>query len=243
MATRLVAKFYNVQVARDPAQVAKELNALLASGPEVLGLCETTGYKLPAVKGYKLFRDTSTRSRANVAAYVRATVKTSSAHWHDCAETWDRTEHPGTHEPRSWLEFRLDGCQVMVGHQPPKGTSNTHAAQAEGIDLGTARMAPWTGTRWDRKPPEEKTTAKARPRLSLADWNRRPTEAGPGPGQLARRIQGWTMGAKIDGAVARGDATPLGTKYVDCPQGVPLKSDHRDALVVRLSVAKKWLAP
>jgi hypothetical protein len=240
--TTLIAKFYNIQVSRDNGVVAKEIRALLGSGPHVLGLCEATGYNLPGVDGYKLIRDTSTKSRANIAAYVRTDTKTSEKKWHDLKETWTRTQHPGTHEPRSWLEFRLEGCQVIVGHQPPKGTDNVKQSQQEGIDLLTGRMAPWLRDDWDDKPQDEKDDAKACPRISLADFNRRSDETGPGPAQLASNVDGHCMGAQIDLAVCRGkDCQTKDVCYVTAPQGVKLKGDHDDALVVKLTVKDRWL--
>lgn len=245
MSVTLLGKFYNLRVGRANPQVEDEVRALLGSGPHVLGLCEAIGYTLPGVKGYKLFRDTSTKSRANIAAYVTVDVPAPAdkVQWHDCKQTWTRTQHPGTHEPRSWLEFRLDGVQVLVGHQPPKGTDNVQKSQQEGIDLCAKRLAPWLRDDWDQKTKAEKQDAKDCPRVVLADWNRGPHESGPGPEQLCDRIDGWTAGSKIDAAVLRGnDAAVKDCYYTDDPQGLELESDHGwGALVVKVKVADRWL--
>lgn len=243
MAARvLVSKFYNLRVGRPQQQVAKEVRALLRYNPAVLGLCEAVGYDLPGVEGYRLTRDRSTTSRANVAVYV-ALALAGKETWHDCQETWSRTEHPGTHEPRSWIEVRVGQCQFLVGHQPPKGTDNTQAAQQEGIDLCDTRMAPWHRDDWSERTDEEKAHAKACPRVALADWNRGAKEPGPGPMALTKQVQGWTAGHYIDLAVGRGKEVSLrSVEYQGACAGVAMKSDHQwGALVVKMDVAERWL--
>ena len=218
--------FYNIRVSRDPAQVEKELRAILTTWkPGVLGLCEATGYSLPGVEGWVKIRDTTTKSRANVAAYVKTSLDLADIQWHDLKETWSRAQHPGTHEPRSILEFRAGPLQVLVAHQPPKGTDNTQDAQAEGISKLEARLAPWTRDDWDSKPDDDQAKAKEKTRLVLWDANRWPGESGPGPDQLAQKIGGGVVGSKIDGAVKR-KATVANVKYQDEAGGCPLKSDH-----------------
>jgi len=238
----ITAKLYNLRVGRSGTQVTKEVRALLDSRPVFLGLCEATGYDLPGVEGYRLTRDTSTKSRANVAVYVAVDLARKVT-WHDCSETWTRTEHPGTHEPRSWIEVRVGGCQFLNGHQPPKGTDNTTKAQQEGIDLVDARMAPWHRDDWQGKTDEEKADAKACPRLALADWNRGPSESGPGPKALTDQIDGWVGGKHIDLAVCRGKEVWLREAvYKDTVAGVPLLSDHPwGALVLKVDVNDRWL--
>jgi hypothetical protein len=242
MSTTLVAKFLNL--GPDNPHPGDDIRALLVSGPHGLGLCEAIGYDLPKVDGYTLHRDRSTESRANIAAYTRSDTLVINAQWHDLKETWTRTKHPGTHPPRSWFEVRLDGIQLLVGHQPPKGTDNTHDAQLEGIDLCTRRMAPWLRDDWPDKTPEEKADAKDCPRVALADWNRGPHESGPGPEMLCDRIDGWTAGGHIDLAVMRGnDAVLRDAYYVDDPQGQELGTDHPwGALVVKVKVTDRWLS-
>lgn len=221
--------FYNLRVGRDLDQVRREIRALLVAEPLVLGLCEGVGYDLVEVPGYDLVRDRSTASRANIAAYVRR-GKLRNERWHDMHETWHRTEHPGVHEARSWLELRVGKTQVIVGHQPPKFTSNTEKAQAEGIAFLTGRMAPWTRANWTKKGNKER--ALGRPRVVLMDANRRPNEGGPGPTQLARQIDGQVVGTSIDLAVVRGGKVSR-VRYVKQPAGVLLRSDHPDALTFR----------
>ena len=110
----MIVKFYNCAPAGDPGrrlQLPRELSALAKSGPRVIGLAETIGYDLPKLGGYTLIRDTSRPGRANVAAYVEKGHDLRDVTWHDLTQTWSRTEHPGTHPARSWLEFYLDGDQ------------------------------------------------------------------------------------------------------------------------------------
>ncbi len=224
----MIAKFYNCAPAGDPGrreQLPKELRALVRSGPRVLGLCETIGYTLPALDGYDLIRDTSRPGRANIAAYVEKQGRDlTDVRWHDLDQTWSRTEHPGTHPARSWLEFFLDGDQFIIGHQPPKGTDNVLASQREGVELVVDLMAPWITHGNGR--------GKNRRRMALADWNRRRYEFGPGPGEIARRIGGEVNGSHIDAAVTR-NWHVLEAIYVETIRGTTLRSDHPSALVVR----------
>jgi hypothetical protein len=220
--------FYNVRVGRDPAQVERELRAILTTWkPGVLGLCETTGYSLPGVDGWVKIRDTSKESRANIAAYVKAHLDLTDIQWHDLKETWTKTAQGahGQHAPRSILEFGAGPLQVLVAHQPPKGTDNTQDAQAEGISKLEARMAPWTRDGWDDRDDDDQAAAKSKTRLVLWDANRWPGESGPGPDQLAGKIGGGVVGQKIDGSVKR-KATTSGVCYQDEAGGVALKTDH-----------------
>jgi hypothetical protein len=228
--------FYNLDNNRPNDQMAREVRALLTGPrPAVLGVCEAVGYNLPGVEGWRVYRDTSTKSRANIAAYVKNNLEVTGVQWHDLAETWSRTEHPGTHEPRSILELRAGPLQVLVHHQPPKGTDNTHDAQQEGIDKLEARMAPWTRDDWSTRPQADKDDARAQPRVVLWDANRKPGEEGPGPTMLAGRIDGVTVGHRIDGAVIRsGRATSIA--YPERVDGCELCSDHECAFTFKIEV-------
>jgi hypothetical protein len=234
----LLTKFYNVRVGRDQGQVAKELRALLDSGPHILGLCEATGYDLPDVDGYAKVRDRSTKSRANVAAYVKKGQK-GDHWWHDCRETWGRTQKPGEHEARSWIEVTVGTCQFLIGHQPPKGTDNVHDSQDEGIDLCADQMQPWKRDGWEG----DKENAKAKPRIALCDWNRQEHEDGPGPKALRERIDGKSAMDHIDGAVFRGgDVSLAWFDYKNKVAGVTLKTDHPwGAFVAEFTVKDRWL--
>ena len=243
--TTLITKLYNLDNYRG-AVTANEIRALLEGGPHLLGLCECAGNSLPGVGGYKLIRDTSRPGRENIAAYVSIDVVAplEDVRWHDCEETWTKTNPgaTGQHWPRSWLEFRLNGMQIIVGHQPPKGTDNVKASQQEGIDLLVRRMAPWTRDDWAEKTDEQKDKAYALPRVALADYNRGPNEDGPGPRQLVNKIDGWQLGQQIDAAVCRGgDCSPKDAKYVHEVKGVTLGSDHHDALIARVLLEAGWL--
>ena len=69
----------------------------------------------------------------------------------------------------------------------------------------------------------------------LWDANRKPGEDGPGPTMLAGRIDGSTIGGKIDGAVAR-KGTGSNVSYPDTVAGVRLESDHGHAFRCQLTV-------
>lgn len=223
--------FYNLQVSRPLSRIKMEIDALLSKDPLVLGLCEAMGYDLPDRPGYDLVRDRTTRSRANIAAYVRK-GKLDSHKWYDLKQTWKRTEHPGTHEPRSWLEMNVDGDQTLVGHQPPQGTNNTIDAQREGIDFLIDRMAPWTRSNWQDRTQQAKDRARERRRLVMADMNRRAGTPGPGPTTLANEIRGSVTGARIDCMVERQFDVNY-HNYVTQVGNVILRSDHKHALIVR----------
>ena len=239
MLERLPMLYYNLGPAGDrpfPAWAARrEIRALLHDRPAVLGLSEAVGWPLPQIDGYRLIRNLGRPGRANIAAYVRADLKAPRwrMRWHDLRQTWSRTQHPGTHPPRSWLEMQVEGVQVIVGHQPPKFTDNVIASQQEGINLLRTRMGPWTRPTW--KWVVGKKRELARPRVVLADFNRRAHEEGPGPTPLAERIGGEVVGARIDCAVVRnGKAAQV--CYIGQPAGVRLMSDHPEALSFTLVV-------
>lgn len=242
---RVVAKFYNLDNYRAADQVKREIRALLDGGPDLLALCECIGNVVPGVDGYKLIRDTSRPGRENIALYVAKDLPVDDVAWYDCDETWTKTAEgaTGQHWPRSWLDLRLCDVQLIVGHQPPKGTDNVKASQQEGIDLVRRRMAVWERDDWDDKTDEQQAKQMCRPRIALADWNRGPDEDGPGPKQLRNAIEGYQLGQQIDAAVCRGDECwTVDAKYVHAPNGVELESDHHDALIARFDVAERWWA-
>jgi len=208
---------------------AREVRAMLATKPHVLGLNECIGYDLPVIDGYHLFRNLGKPGRANIAAYVNSDLKLPlwRARWHDLRQTWSRTQHDGTHPPRSWLEFRVDGVQVLVGHQPPRFTDNVEASQQEGINLLRRRMGPWLRPSWRLVVGKKRELARGR--VVLADFNRAPwTEGGPGPGTLAAAIGGHTVGSRIDCAVVR-RMTATSAEYFATVGGLRLGSDHKEA--------------
>lgn len=229
--------FYNLDNHRPPGQVADEIRAMLSMRPAVLGLCEAT-YNLVGVAGYLLLRDTSTPGRANVAAYVKTTLEVDAIQWHDLEQTWTRTNPgaTGQHPPRSILEFRAGAMQVLVAHQPPKGTDNVKPSQQEGIDKLTARMAPWTRDDWTDRPADDKRDAKAQARVVIWDANRTPYESGPGPTMLASKIGGDPVGSHIDGAVIRAGRAKM-VRYPSQVDGVQLCSDHGCAFTFVYEIA------
>lgn len=233
----MLIRFYNVQVGRSAKQVAREIRALLAARPQVLGLCETVGYVLPEIPGYTLLRNRKDASHANIAAYVRG--HPTNVHWIPQFETWGRTERPGEHEPRVILEFRTGGIQVLVAHQPPKGTDNVIRSQQEGIDTMVRRMGPWTRIGWKMWEPTLRRLALLRPRFVIMDANRGPNEEGPGPKQLAEKINGEIVGFRIDLGVVRGGEVSK-PRYFEEVGEVKLHSDHKHAFEFHLSVPDRW---
>lgn len=230
-----VTVFYNLDNNRPDEVVARELHAIAATGPTEIALVETIGNTLPRLRGYRLLADTTTRSRANVAVYVAEDfTRLRGPDWHDRRCTWDRTEGPGRHEPRSDLEYRLGRTQRLIAHQPPRAAG--HAARAEGIDVLGDALTPWRRRKGLRGRLE-----RARPRLLTWDANARAGEPGPGPDQLAR-LTGTRviLGRLIDQALGRRirvhSARPVGRFG-----RVRLTSDHGHAIRIRWSVRAWWL--
>ncbi len=228
--------FYNLRVGRSRAQIAKELNALarvnkpLTKRPALIGVCEAVGYSLPNIDGYRTKRDRSRPSRANIAAYVREDLDAGILWWIDLKFWWPRPNGPGNHAPRSWLVTRVGRIQVIVGHQPPLNARNAAQGQMEGINALARRMRPG-------KTPN-------RPRLALADWNRRKGES-HGPSALAGLIGGYVVGGKIDAVVWRGgEGSKCGRGRYRRTAGLTLlKSDHKHALTVRVTAPANWWKP
>lgn len=234
--------FYNLDNNRPDNQVERELRAIAAQGPDTIELCECIGNKLPKLKNYYLLRDTSSKSRMNIAAYVHTAYPKPKTRWLDMKETWSRTQGPGRHEPRSYLEFSLARIQKIVAHQPPKYTDNVMASQWEGYTRILRAMVPWKNKKqWRRRSMISRTYARLRPRMLMWDSNRRAGENGPAPDRLATVVGGklW-LGERIDNAITRNmkvrDAT-----LIKSVGGIPLKSDHGHAIRVRWSVRNLWV--
>lgn len=103
LAPKRVVWFYNIRVGRDAVQVAREVRAMLAKRRVLaLFLVEASGYRLPPVATHQHVRDRTSASRANVAAYVKR-GHLREVRWVDLDHMWKRTEHPGMHDPRSFL--------------------------------------------------------------------------------------------------------------------------------------------
>lgn len=210
------AVFYNLDNGRDPKKVNLERKAILDTRPAIFGWCEGFGYRFPPVAGYDLLHSTATPGRWNVGAYVDKSLGLLSWNYTDSALTWERPDRPGQqHWPRSTLHARLeDGRQLVIGHRPPNTRlHDTGPAQAE----------------WDAIVGRLLTRGRdTRSRVALADWNGRPVE-------LATHVDGRIRGNRNDAAVTVNmDAGPV--KYVSEVRGVPLKSDHRHALMVWLDL-------
>lgn len=204
---------YNLDNNRpDQAQLAREIHALLEDEPLALVCVEAIGNQLPSVRRYDTLTDRSTRSRANMALYVREDADRTDLRWVDLDTTWQRTEGPGIHENRAFPWVVADGLQIIGVHQQPNRTNTTLEGQAEGIGALSRLMA---------RGPEH------RPAVAIGDYNRRVYETGPGPRTLASRIGGKVYGQRIDCAVGRG--VKGRSRYVTEVDGVRLRSDHGHA--------------
>ena len=234
------AWFYNLRVGRPMYAVKSELEALAESRPLYISVVEAVGYNLPELDGYRLIRDTSTRSRANVAIYASTAYKVSGIQWHDMTSVWGRTHAPGNHEPRSFLSLRIGLVQVIVAHQPPRYTNNVEDAQQEQIEALAHEMAPWKRKQsWKHRSRTRKIIERLRPRIVNWDANRVSGERGPGPDTLAHAIGGKVIGWRIDNAVCRHlQADFLYRRRVS---RVTMRSDHPHALRLNLRVGGVWL--
>lgn len=235
---------YNTGPSRPDRQVADEIRAILSTGPGVLGLNEVVGNRLPDVDGYQLLRDTSSRSRANVAAYVRDDLPVTHVRWDDLHQTWTGPKTGTRHDPRSFLSFHAARIPVTIAHQAPRWTDNEYPAQWEGLDTLTRRLAPWTAKRaWAKKRPKARRVARRRPRLALGDMNRTGRDTGPSPAILAQRIGGRLVEPRrIDTAVVR-HATGSQVRLVRKVAGIKLGTDHPGALRFTLTVPTRWTRP
>lgn len=239
--TRGLFRFYNLESWRG-RDVVPEIRALLEDRPLLLGLCECLGNRLPEVPGYRLIRDGSRKSRANIAAYVRDDVPLEGIEWIDLSGTWPRTQGPGVHEARSYLLLTLGRMHVVVWHQPPKNARNAWTLQLEGINRVVARLAPWRRRPWRKARSRVRVLlSKLRPRLVIGDANRRKGENGPGPDMLATQLGGETYGPWIDCLVAGGQVEVLRENKRGRVDGQPLDSDHRGAVEYVVKVPRWWL--
>lgn len=220
---------YNVDNYRkDQDRLAREIHAILDTGPLLFFAIECRGNRLPAVRGYdrllhkhdESLSQMRNAARYNTITYVREGADRTELRWIDLGTTWPRTKGPGTHEPRSFPWLVVEGLQGIGVHQQPKRTATTIDGQAEGI--GALARAMGRG-------------AEDRPAVALGDFNRRKFEPGPGPATLAKRIGGKALGNRIDCAVTNTHVVGKAT-YLSKVGGVPLLSDHPHALRLDL----KW---
>lgn len=210
---RVPFAFENLGPADRPFQIDRELRALAnllnpdpdRRRPKVLGVCEAVGKVLPdTLTPYRLIRDRSTPSRANIALYLLARLHVEAIRWHDLRETWPRTEHPGIHEPRSILRVEVEGWRVLVGHAPPiapesgKARDEWHDAM---VDLMTS----------------------VGPVLALVD---------PNSVLILDRGRIVTAGTNIEAVVGRNIVLD-GAFTPGSVNGVPMLTDHRRALLGR----------
>jgi hypothetical protein len=235
--------FYNLDNARPPHIVQRELDAIASTEPAFIGSCEATGYTFDPLPGLESARDRSKRARANIATWVRKDLAGDlEQRWFDLSTRWPRTDSPGIHEPRSFQGVLVGRIPVFTAHQPPPHLGRlTEVGQQEGIDVLRRAIAPWHRVDWHERVTEQRVAARERPRVLLWDANRRPGDSGPGPTMLARQIDGRHVGHRIDGAVICGDAKASGVEYPDRVAGVRLGSDHHHAFRFTLTVHKQWL--
>ena len=162
--------------------------------------------------------------------------------WITHRQTWGRTQADGEHWARESMVYAIGKAPFLVAHQAPRYTDNTDAAQAEGIDLIAARMAPWR----QKQPrpgtsPQRRVIQRLRPRRLCWDSNSRVGDK-HGPDVLAKRIGGQvTLGNRIDNVVSR--CMRVVARLVASVNGVPLKSDHRHAVRIKWRVRLWWLKP
>lgn len=223
--------FYNLDNGRPRKVVNGEVGAILTTWPAALAGVEAVGMDFDDFDGYREVRDRSTTSRANVAAWIREDYWAGVEQWDDLRTSWPRTEYDGRHEPRSFLRTQVGRVPLWVAHQPPKGLEGrlTLQGQQEGVDVLADAMTP------PRRPWPQK-----QPRVVLWDPNRFPGETGPGPDELAKRINGQVVGRRLDGAVIRGAGQPSDVEYPEVVCGVQLRSDHGHAFRFTLTVPARW---
>lgn len=208
---RLPFTFENLGPTDRPAQIEAELRAQANDlrrdpdrrQPKVIGVCEAIGKRLPHLARYGApIRDTSPPGRANLALYVLDRLE-SDWSWIDLHETWPRTEHPGTHPPRSLLVAQVDDWRVIVGHAPPLGRG-TADARNEWLTAIGAQIHAVSG-----------------PVLALTDPN----------GLAARLLRPnvVTSGSPVE--AAHGKGVILDAHTVEVLNGVPMRTDHRRCLV------------
>lgn len=220
----------HVSPAEGQRQVTAELHAMASDKPAGIGLNEAIGWHLPPLPGYDLVRDTSTPSRANVAAYVRVGLLRNHR-WVDHHQTWRKTRHAGIHPARSTLVLDLVGTEVIVAHNPPRFTDNTLVAQRELVYRVARIMAPTRRPEFKDLPGPRQSAELARPRLVVWDANQ-PVTAGLdvfGPAYLAHLVGGQVFGRGIDCAVGR-NVRCRSVRYLTSLRGVRFRSDHKHAV-------------
>jgi len=200
---------------RGPGQVRRELGALANNvnpdsrrpDPKAIGLCEALDHRLPDLWRYgQPIRDVSRRSRENLALYVLARLDRGRVRWHDLAETWPRSNRPGTHEPRSILDVEVEDWRILVSHAPPVSVG-TGPARREWLDAMVDVMRGPT------------------PVLALTDPN------GLGD-ELIRRLGVKAVGGGTHIEAAHGRGIILTAVHASGRvNGVPMLTDHKRALL------------
>jgi len=218
---RCAFAFENLGPRARPKQTRLELGALANNvnpderrpRPKGIGLCETIHHDLTDLWHYGLpIRDRTRLSRANLALYVLDRLDLGRIRWHDLAEQWPRTEHPGIHEPRSILDVEVEDWRIIVAHAPPVAIG-TGPARREWLDAMVELLSGPT------------------PVLALTDPN------GLGA-ELVRRLAKPSKGTVVTGGTPVEAVHGVGIVLdsVHAPgrvNGVPMLTDHRRALLGR----------
>jgi hypothetical protein len=202
---------------RGPLYVKRELNALAnvkphdgdRKRPKVIGTMEAIGRPMPEIAGYRKIRDTRNSSRANLCLYVLDRLDLGETHWIQHRETWPRmNDHTKTHPPRATLVQEVEDWHVALGHAPVG--HGTAAARTEWLTI------------------TEDVLRNPAPVLLLSDPN------GLGE-ELRRRVpSSVAAGTRIEAVHAR-HAVIDAAVTPSVVNGVPLLSDHHQALLGRVS--------
>lgn len=219
---RPVVWAYNLDNGRPDDLVNLEIAHILDTRPLILGGVEATGLDAMRHPDYRLIRDRSTKSRANILAYIHRGARFSHGGWLDLHGTWPRTEGPGIHEARSFPWFWVNGLKVVVVHYPPNNAKGRNRLQEE-CNLALAEL---------------------RPDIAVGDFNGRKGDPGIGkPDALAHELGGRVVGDRIDCAVVRGTVRVSRVAYPDRAgqlfTKVQLRSDHQHAFRFRLDLPKE----
>lgn len=205
--------FYNLDNGRPDALVNREIGKILDTKPLVLVGAEATGLQVAQRPDYHTVRDSSSKSRANMVAFVRKShAHFRFGHWVDLQGTWARTKYAGVHEARSFPVFWANGMKFAGVHLPPRNAHPRLLLQGEAIHaLASIRNLD----------------------IAVGDFNAKAGDLGPGPDRLARKIGARTVGDRIDCAVVASDLlvsrvaypTRLGRRF----RRVAAASDHGHA--------------
>lgn len=219
---RPVVWTYNLDNGRPDALVNREIAHILDTRPLVLVGVEATGLTATRHPEYRRIRDRSTLSRENIVVYVHRDARYKPGGWLDLHGTWPRTEYAGTHEPRSFPWFWVDGLKVVGVHYPPNNAQGRNRLQEE-CNLALTELCP---------------------DIAVGDFNGRRGDPGIGrPDALAAELDGRVVGNRIDCAVVRSVVRTSRVRYPDRAgpllSKVRLRSDHGHAFKFNVAIIKE----